>query len=861
MTMTLENAVTNLITQTDELTYEVVDKLAAIDQRVTNAEANLDHKWDDKEAQINTEWTAKQTEIDAKLNAFDNRVIYVAPAAQNAGTGIDANNATTLAEALSKHIIPSVANTIKLSAGQHILPNQVLSDIFLINFEPIEAYDPDNPVIICTPHTIDDEISTDIVGLASDSQICDAHAYDETALYFINSTIRFNHIQLRGTRHCLKFDKSTVFTSGEMSLDLWIYSASCTSHSGVALWAQDSHIYSEANLPINIWHPDYTGCTDALADHAAPIFLDNTQHIQKGQLTWSSNIELSEYPKQTVLGWRSEFEAAPATAINLINGAQLHIERLKINNIMQLFWADNATFSVAFMEMDQHSDPLHWLGQAQGQQALISLTNRHADWPDELAPNVLRIENTSHNPDFASLIAYDGADVFLDGVKFSSTACPCGSFITSEAAEVFLQNSQIYALDRDNNQGFMHISHNTNGKVIARNNQLETRLGDNDAAFVTLEGGFTKEKNNQLVCSAEYQVDSYGRHQDNLGNTQGMFSFAEDKTFKIPEDYPDLPSAIAAISNLVIAPSAHITLDLAEGEHILNQALSINNLQNVTIQGAEPLEKNIMSFVSATGGAGDWNVTLQLNDASDVDVGNYLLIHDMTGTGIPEVHLGGWEIIAVSNNNVTVKHYCPESSFPSNTVTNGAVYVLKTILNMNSLIISLSNCHNFQFKHIAFNQSDINISNSIVYFSKVCLSHSHTEQLFSADSKIFLSLFALCSSLGHATRFVNSDIELTNTCIFNSCNGVSLYLTQNSFLNYNRGAQGNLYMLYNKYGMYAELSEARLANNDMYVLHNSTRDFHAQRNSFLLVASTYQGSPTFSPPLNTEGNTRSFIEG
>ncbi|MCV6636999.1 hypothetical protein [Candidatus Albibeggiatoa sp. nov. NOAA] len=857
MTMTLENAVTQLVNQTDELTYEVVDKITAIDQRVTDAETKLDNKWDEKNAEINSAWDAKRTEIDAKLNAFDNRVIYVAPHAE--GTGEAADNPTTLAEALSKHIIPSATNTIKLSAGQHILPNQALRDIFLINFEPAGEFDPENPVIICTPHTIDDEISTDIVGVVSDSQICDAHAYDETALHFINSTIRFNNIQLRGTRHCLKFDKSTVFTSGDMQLDLWIYSASCTSHSGVALWAQDSNIYSEANLPINIWHPDYTGCTDVLADHAAPIFLDNTQYLQKGQLTWSSNIELTEYPRQTTIGWRNEFEAAHATAINLVNGAQLHIERLKINNIMQLFWADNASLSIAYMEMDQHSDPLYWLGQARGQKAHITMTNANADWPVEIAPNVVRIENTSNHPDLASLIAFDGADVFLDGVRFSSTACPCGSFMTTEAAEVFLQNSEIYALDRENNQGFMHISHNTNGKVIAQKNQLTTRLGDNDAAFVTLEGGFTKEKDNQLVCSAEYRVDSYGRHQDTLGNTQGLFSFAEDKTFKIPEDYPDLATAVKAISDLVVAPSAHITLDLAAGEHVLDQSLTIQNLQNITIQGAEPLEKTIVSFISATGSAGDWDVTLQLNDASDVEVGNYLLIHGVGGTGIPEVHLGGWEVIAISNNNVTVKHYCPESSFPANTLTMGQVKVLKTILVGNT--ITINSCTGLEIEHIALDQVTLGVLSSYLSLTKVAASQ---HRFYTANSFVTLNLLTVCKGASFGCYFEKSTVNSNDLLIANSNTSHGVHIFESASFNcHANNPQAILVSIYNQRGLFVRNSSiTRLAGNskDYYILHNVSDDIGAISNSFIEIES-YTGSPTFSPPLNTEGNTRSFIAG
>ncbi|WP_353571130.1 hypothetical protein [Candidatus Albibeggiatoa sp. nov. BB20] len=865
MTTQLEEAVVELITETDELTHEVISKMQMIEQRVSDAETELDTHWIEKSTVINNEWISKKAEIDAKLSTFDNRIIYVAPTAQNAGTGVDADNATTLAEALSSHIIPSVANTIKLGAGLHILPTQELKDIFLINFEPAGVYDSNNPPIICTPNTIDSTISTDATGITSDSQICDAHGYDETPLIFKNATVQFNNVWLRGTRHCLKFDKSTVFTLGDVNLDLWVYSASCTSHSGTALHATDSQIYSDATLSINLWHPDYTACSDVLANHAAPIFLDNSKQIQKGKLIWSSNIKPDAYPKQMSIGWRTPFEATHATALNIVNGSHLHIERLKINNVMQLFWADDSKFSVAFMEMDQLSEPLQYLGQLRGQNAQASFTNRNAEWYDSAEPNHVRMANVSDNPEQASLIAYDGAKVYLDGINLTANEAS-GSFISSEMAEILLQNNVINALDRDNGQGFMQISHNTNGKVICKNNQLSTRLGDNDTGFVTLEGGFTKVKDNQLACGQEYQVDTYGRHQDSLGNTQGMFSFAEDKTFTVPGDYPDLTTAIAAISNLVIAPSAHITLDLAEGEHVLTQDLVIYNMENLTIKGGESLEKNLVSFVSATGSAGDWEVTLQLNDVSDVEVGDFLLVQDITGTGIPEVHLGGWEIIAKSGTNVTVKHYCPETAFPTNTLTGGTAYVLKTILNFSgSYAIKASMNQRLEFNAIVcksliasnISKSGIGlyrtIFNAIPNTSSVCLFGSSTVnfQTAAASGSNVISLF----------RFIYCSISVVTELFVNSGDGRGLQL-EHSNLSTISSTGGKIFSLYNNFGIYGFQSGIELKNgslNEHYILHNNI-DYYATDGSLFSILK-YSGTPIFSPAINTIGNKHSYIAG
>ncbi|WP_353571129.1 hypothetical protein [Candidatus Albibeggiatoa sp. nov. BB20] len=861
MTSTFESAIATLVTKTTQLTDEVIDKMTAIDQRVTDAQTELDSHWLDKSTQINGEWISKKAEIDAKLNTFDNRIIYVAPTAQNAGTGVDSDNATTLADALSNHIIPSVANTIKLAQGVHVLPAQELNDIFLVNFEPAGVYDANNPAIICTPNTIDSMISTDVTGITSESQTCDAHGQDETTLHFINSTVRFNNVRLRGTRHCLKLEQSTVFTAGDMDLDLWVYSASCTSHSGTAIHAIDSQIYTASELDIHLWHPDYTGCSDVLVEHVAPIYLDNSKHIVKGLLSWSSNISSADYPTQESIGWHTPFEVSHATAFNILNGSHLHIDRLHINNVKQLFWADNGSLQISFMEMGEHSTPLQFLGQARGHDARVALTNRDIEWHDDTEPHIVRIENVGNVPEQACLIAYDGADVYLDGVKLTTTATACSTFMAIEAAEVFLQNSIIYAPDRDNNQGFMQITHNTNGKVTCKNNQLATRLGDNDTGFVALRGGFTQEQNNQLNFSQDYQVDTYGRYQDTHGNTQGMFSFAGDKTFKIPEDYPTLEAAIADVSKLVISPDSTMTIELAAGEYTLSQDLAIQNMENLIIQGAESFEKNIVSIVSVTGSADNWNVTLQLSDTNDIEIGNYLLIHDVIGTGIPEVHLGGWEVIAISGNNITVKHYCPETIFPTNTVSSGTLKVLKTVLLNNKL--SLDSCRNIALKNMAFVQQTVNVNFSELGMTNIIFSQ-HISNI--VGSNLTLNLLAGCKGDNRGLTVVRTQVDSANKVFFNSNQAAGLWIIESASLNFNASnLNAIMYSLYNREGIFAEDSvNVRMASQGTkrhYVLHNyGIADLFARTNSFI-EAQLYEGTPVCSPAINTEGNIRSFIAG
>lgn len=67
----------------------------------------------------------------------------------------------------------------------------------------------------------------------------------------------------------------------------------------------------------------------------------------------------------------------------------------------------------------------------------------------------------------------------------------------------------------------------------------------------------------------------------------------------------------------------------------------------LTIKGAEPIAASITSVLSATGGAGSWDVTYALADASNVNVGDFLKIDKVTcgaawfeRTPIRKTHLG-----------------------------------------------------------------------------------------------------------------------------------------------------------------------------------------------------------------------------
>lgn len=148
-----------------------------------------------------------------------------------------------------------------------------------------------------------------------------------------------------------------------------------------------------------------------------------------------------------------------------------------------------------------------------------------------------------------------------------------------------------------------------------------------------------------------------------------------------------------------------LTLTVASGTHELTKPVVVassvaNGLQ---ILGVEPVDVSITGQVSVTGEAGNYSVTLSISSVANVSVGDFLHTFNVTGTGTPEVHRGGWEITAVNtdSNQITVRNTVRCSSFPTNTIISSESKVIKSVLKFN-------NCDGFVVRG-----SNVNLINNL----------------------------------------------------------------------------------------------------------------------------------------------------
>ncbi len=125
-----------------------------------------------------------------------------------------------------------------------------------------------------------------------------------------------------------------------------------------------------------------------------------------------------------------------------------------------------------------------------------------------------------------------------------------------------------------------------------------------------------------------------------------------------------------------------LTVNIPPGYSYFTEKTIVNCIgaHNLTIKGIK-YETSITSLVSVAGSKKNYSVTISLSDASNVSVGDYIIIrHDVSGTGAYHMHCGGWKVLSVSGANVTVNNTCHLDNFPESTLTGGSVSIIKSVL-------------------------------------------------------------------------------------------------------------------------------------------------------------------------------------
>lgn len=201
-------------------------------------------------------------------------------------------------------------------------------------------------------------------------------------------------------------------------------------------------------------------------------------------------------------------------------------------------------------------------------------------------------------------------------------------------------------------------------------------------------------------------TDTYLVGGSELGSTLNLYiSVSGSDTTgdgSLENPYATFSGPVNYFRTMQIAPATYIYINFLDGVHTLN-SLSINTTHlpyhdRMYIYGTTVLLRNITSVQSSSGSAGGYSVIYNLDDVSNMNVGEYVLVNDnATGGTNPKYACGVHEITNVDavNSRITVLSTHRKGS-PSGAVT-ATIEVFKTIINQ----YSTSNGISAQFgKHL-----------------------------------------------------------------------------------------------------------------------------------------------------------------
>jgi hypothetical protein len=203
--------------------------------------------------------------------------------------------------------------------------------------------------------------------------------------------------------------------------------------------------------------------------------------------------------------------------------------------------------------------------------------------------------------------------------------------------------------------------------------------------------------------------------------------------------FATINKAFDSLKDRPINPDAFVTIQVADGHYDDVDQIQARhpNGSNIWISGSTIEEKTLSSVQSVSGSSRDYTVVLNLNNVSNLDVGDIVIIGtDVSGGSFRQCLMGSWPITNVDsgNNRITIETKIAGSNQPSGAIS-GTIYIPKTVLKASlgtTLFYSKTNLINIKnlslhYPHTTGSTSGVSVSNmGYVRLDAVGISGFHT---------------------------------------------------------------------------------------------------------------------------------------
>ncbi len=344
-------------------------------------------------------------------------------------------------------------------------------------------------------------------------------------------------------------------------------------------------------------------------------------------------------------------------------------------------------------------------------------------------------------------------------------------------------------------------------------------------------------------------LDATGNLQDSGKSVANFVNIiSSDLTLNVPSEYATIQDALNYLSDKFIPDNVTVTIRVAAGIHTHTSQITVKHPcgKQIQIVGADPITTTISSVGTVSGSAGNWSVPITVADATGIQVGQYAIVRNTTGTDDHYALRGIWEITNVSGNTITIKNTHRKGTFPTFTCTGGDVVVLTTILKFND-------CHG------------ITVDGAI-------LGYLNNVAVVSNGASGYIGIMALGNISNYSIRGAircgdNVGVNGFGSHGYFAAYSGSIYAPStvasgNGSVGYYAACSGSIHAGYStasgngSHGYHADLASSIHAE---YSTASGNGTDYLAINMGCIYCYGYVGSPTFSPALNTEGNYNSII--
>jgi len=193
-----------------------------------------------------------------------------------------------------------------------------------------------------------------------------------------------------------------------------------------------------------------------------------------------------------------------------------------------------------------------------------------------------------------------------------------------------------------------------------------------------------------LRDNVEAHVADFEAHQADYETHKAETVIKQNLTINVPADYPTIQAALDTLKYAWIPRDVTVTIQIAAGTYTHTSPIVVDHPcgSQARIIGATPITSTITGAGTVSGSAGNWSVPITVADVTGIQVGQYAIIRNTSGTGDHFAHRGIWEITAVdiATKTVTVKNTHRASTFPMATLSGGDFFVLTTVLKFTDCI-------------------------------------------------------------------------------------------------------------------------------------------------------------------------------